>query len=460
MNNEMTEAEQKALKDYLSRNAGLDTSEEIIGIVTGLMSKVAELDPNLNTTGRNVIKYMTKTSSAVVSLFVSYEKEGDLTKAIVRTSVGIVVGEVTGATVSIALTTVLTGVLTTASAPVVIAVTVAIGTASVVAGVIASNSAAETVDELYSYSKYLIQGTSDNIEDQRVDLWGSYGKEIKIIGSDIFINTGDSLNNDALVDTVSKTMSGGSLTISSSNSDRPIIDFHDDGESYTATYANGDQSAYNAQTNTTKYIEYDGTISDTPPIKKIEEYNITQHGASLNKVIILDAGSTISHIAAQTKYSTNDLLKFNNISQEEARSLPAGYEVKIPSNKLSSVEGAYGDIDIYEDSNGTKIYIVPNGVGGFNSYDKNGDLGEKFISSLTSNISEVEVAVTNTIIDNSKLDLNIHTNDPLYQQSGGLLIGGAGWEATLPDKIVNGDVFFNVEASKIVSINTKLFLKT
>ena len=67
--------------------------------------------------------------------------------------------------------------------------------------------------------------------------------------------------------------------------------------------------------------------------------------------------------------------------------------------------------------------------------------------------NSLEPTTNPAIIDNSKLDLDIHTNDPLYEYSGGLLIGGEGWNASMPDEIVNGDGWLNVEMSKIVSDN-------
>lgn len=68
-------------------------------------------------------------------------------------------------------------------------------------------------------------------------------------------------------------------------------------------------------------------------------------------------------------------------------------------------------------------------------------------------VSNNNQTVDTTQIDNSFLDLNIHTNDPLYQYSGGLLIGDSDWEAVMPDSILNGDGWLNTEMSRIASDN-------
>ncbi len=48
--------------------------------------------------------------------------------------------------------------------------------------------------------------------------------------------------------------------------------------------------------------------------------------------VSLKEGQTISHIAQKTPYNSIDLLEYNNLSLEEAKSLPVGFKVRIPKD--------------------------------------------------------------------------------------------------------------------------------
>ena len=80
--------------------------------------------------------------------------------------------------------------------------------------------------------------------------------------------------------------------------------------------------------------------------------------------VSLKSGQTISHIAVGTKYTTKELLEFNNLSEVDARSLPVGFEVQIPKS-VNNFEGGYGNIKEYIGQDGSVIYKIP---------DKNGDI--------------------------------------------------------------------------------------
>ena len=84
----------------------------------------------------------------------------------------------------------------------------------------------------------------------------------------------------------------------------------------------------------------------------------------VNGVASLKSGQTISHIAVGTKYTTKELLEFNNLSEVDARSLPVGFEVQIPKS-VNNFEGGYGNIKEYIGQDGSVIYKIP---------DKNGDI--------------------------------------------------------------------------------------
>ena len=74
--------------------------------------------------------------------------------------------------------------------------------------------------------------------------------------------------------------------------------------------------------------------------------------------VLLKAGETISHVAVGTNFSTKELLQYNNLTENDARSLPVGYEIQIPKN-VKNIDGGYGNIKMYETHSGGLIYFVP-----------------------------------------------------------------------------------------------------
>lgn len=78
-----------------------------------------------------------------------------------------------------------------------------------------------------------------------------------------------------------------------------------------------------------------------------------------NSSIVLETGQTISHIAVGTKYTVKEILQFNGLTEEDAKSLPVGYEVQIPKD-VKNIEGGYGNVKLYEGTDGSLTYYMSN----------------------------------------------------------------------------------------------------
>lgn len=67
----------------------------------------------------------------------------------------------------------------------------------------------------------------------------------------------------------------------------------------------------------------------------------------VNGVASLKSGQTISHVALNTKYTTKELLQYNGLTEEQAKNLPVGFEVKVDSFKFTKygyIEGVITNI--------------------------------------------------------------------------------------------------------------------
>ena len=84
----------------------------------------------------------------------------------------------------------------------------------------------------------------------------------------------------------------------------------------------------------------------------------------------LKDGQTISHIATNTPYNSIELLEYNNLTLEQAKNLPVGFEVQIPKH-VTETTGEYGSIKIYEGYDETGVIVTPNEK---IRYDENSDL--------------------------------------------------------------------------------------
>ncbi|WP_123377133.1 hypothetical protein [Aliarcobacter butzleri] len=90
----------------------------------------------------------------------------------------------------------------------------------------------------------------------------------------------------------------------------------------------------------------------------------TNYDANNNQVssVILKSGQTISHIAVGTKFNSLDLLEYNDLTLEQAKKLPIGYEVLIPKD-LKTIDTEYGRIKIFDRADGTNYILIPNSDG-------------------------------------------------------------------------------------------------
>lgn len=91
---------------------------------------------------------------------------------------------------------------------------------------------------------------------------------------------------------------------------------------------------------------------------------------NITSSVALEEGQTISHIAQNTPYNSIELLEYNNLTLEQAKHLPVGFEVQIPKD-VTVVDGEYGAIKIFEGYDETGVIVTPNEK---ITYDENSDL--------------------------------------------------------------------------------------
>lgn len=90
----------------------------------------------------------------------------------------------------------------------------------------------------------------------------------------------------------------------------------------------------------------------------------TNYDENNNQVssVSLKSGQTISHVAISTKFSSLDLLEYNDLTLEQAKNLPVGYEVSIPKD-VRTIDTEYGKIKIFDRVDGTNYILIPNSDG-------------------------------------------------------------------------------------------------
>ncbi|MFV7791432.1 hypothetical protein ACNO6Z_11365, partial [Aliarcobacter lanthieri] len=59
-----------------------------------------------------------------------------------------------------------------------------------------------------------------------------------------------------------------------------------------------------------------------------------------------------------TKYTTKELLQYNGLTEEQAKKLPVGFEVKVPKD-VDNIQGGHGNVKVYEGHDGSLTYYIP-----------------------------------------------------------------------------------------------------
>ena len=163
-------------------------------------------------------------------------------------------------------------------------------------------------------------------------------------------------------------------------------------ENETYTIQNGDNLSQIAQDNNTtvdKLIENNSWLTEENRISSDRSYVLIKAGEKLNltvdnkttgygiddtntltpeyqidlttqDIISLKEGQTVSDIAKLTNKSSIDLLEYNNMTMEEARSLPVGEPIRIYEGEPTVITGEYGNIKLFENPDGSTTAILPN----------------------------------------------------------------------------------------------------
>ncbi|RXK15245.1 hypothetical protein CP985_09735, partial [Malaciobacter mytili LMG 24559] len=168
--------------------------------------------------------------------------------------------------------------------------------------------------------------------------------------------------------------------------ERYILDNEGNLESYEIKNEKGEYKKY--ENNSLEKIDkkeienLSNTLNDTTfdkvklenSIKNIDKSNLQE--PSEVGVISLKAGQTISHIAQNTKFSSIELLEYNNLTLEDAKNLPVGYKVLVPKEPPLEIQGENGVIKLFKNPDDTFTLRVPDENNNKTNitYDENSDL--------------------------------------------------------------------------------------
>ncbi|RXJ69308.1 hypothetical protein CRV08_04680 [Halarcobacter ebronensis] len=180
-----------------------------------------------------------------------------------------------------------------------------------------------------------------------------------------------------------------------SNPDGSKIVFHKTEDNKEEKYVldkDGNLKNYEIKNENGEYQKYEGSSLDEMSEQEVQSISDALNDSTYSKskienainnldksnlkeptevgVVPLQEGQTISHIAQNTPYNSIELLEYNNLTLEQAKHLPVGFEVKIPKD-VTVVDGEYGAIKIYEGYDETGVIVTPNEK---ITYDENSDL--------------------------------------------------------------------------------------
>jgi len=167
-------------------------------------------------------------------------------------------------------------------------------------------------------------------------------------------------------------------------------------DNQTYTIQSGDNLSQIAQANNTtidKLIENNSWLTEENRISSDGSYALIKPGEKLNltvdnkttgygiddtndltpeyqidlttkDVISLKEGQTVSDIAKLTNKSSIDLLEYNNMTLEEAKSLPVGEPIRIYEGEPETINTPEGNIKLFENYDGSETAILPEGITG------------------------------------------------------------------------------------------------
>jgi len=148
----------------------------------------------------------------------------------------------------------------------------------------------------------------------------------------------------------------------------------------------GNLGSYEIKNENGEYQKYEGSSSDEMSEQEVQSISDALNDSTYSKpkienainnldksnlkeptevgVVPLKEGQTISHIAAKLDgVNSVDLLEYNNLTLEQAKNLPVGFEVLRPKN-ITEIQTPQGNIKLFENYDGSETAILPEGITG------------------------------------------------------------------------------------------------